>query len=98
MNSSINGSKLISDPINTIFSPYLNLLGDSFWLIPISVIAGALYLRTRNITVVGAWLLGAGMFMSGANIFAGYPVILDFYLFIVVIGVVSIFIGLIIEK
>jgi len=98
VNSTINGTQLIEDPINTIFSPFTDLLGSSFWLIPISVIAAALYVRTRNISVVGAWLLGAGMLMSTGNIFAGYPVMLDFYLILSVIGVVSIILGIIIDN
>jgi len=97
-NTSLNGSEFISDPFNTVFSPYTDLLGSAFWLIPIGIIAAALYVRTRNITVVGAWLLGAGMLMSTANIFSGYPMILDFYLFIVVIGVVSIILGIVLEQ
>lgn len=94
----INGSELLEDPISTIFSPYINLLGSSFWLVPISIISAALYVKTKNITVVGAWLLGAGMLMSTANIFAGFPAVLDLYMFLVVIGIVSIIIGIIMER
>jgi len=97
-NVTINGSELVDDPFNTIFSPFTDLLGSAFWLIPIGIIAAALYVRTRNITVVGAWLLGAGMLMSTANIFSGYPMILDFYMFVVVIGVVSIILGILLER
>ena len=97
-NVTLNGSELVDDPFNTIFSPFTDLLGSAFWLIPIGIIAAALYVRTRNITVVGAWLLGAGMLMSTANIFSGYPMILDFYMFVVVIGVVSIILGILLER
>ena len=97
MPSDLNTSNLTSDPFGTIFSPFIDLLGDAFWLIPIGIIAAALYVRTKNISVVGAWLLGAGMFMSSANIFAGYPGVLDFYLFVAVIGVVSIIVGVLLE-
>jgi len=94
----LNGTELIEDPINTIVSPFTDLLGSAFWLIPISVIAAALYMRTKSIVSVGAWLLGSGMFMVSANIFAGYPMIIDFYLFLVVIGVVSIILGILMER
>ena len=98
MASELNGSNLTNNPIETIFSPYTDLMGSMFWLIPIGIIAAALYVRTRNITVVGAWLLGAGMLMSTGNIFTDNPGSLDFYLFVVVIGIVSIIIGIILER
>ena len=98
VNSSINGTELIEKPIETMMSPFTDLIGSSFWLIPISIIAAALYIRTRSITMVGAWLLGAGMLLETGNIFAGFPAVLDFYLLLIVIGVVSIILGIIYDK
>lgn len=86
----VNASELIDQPLNTILSPYTALMGGVFWLVPISIIAGALFMKTKNITVVGTWLLGAGMFMGGVNLFSGFPVMLDFYGAIIVIGIVMI--------
>jgi len=94
----LNGTNLTEDPFNTIFSPFTELLGSAFWLLPITVIAAALFMKTKNITVVGAWLLGAGMFMGSANIFSGYPAILDFYLALIVIGVISIIAGIVLQE
>lgn len=94
----LNGSELIEDPITTLFSPYTDLLGSAFWLIPISVIAAALYVKTRNITVVGAWLLGSGSFMATGGIFAGFPGMMDFYMLIIIAGIVSIILGIIMER
>ena len=98
MPSNINGTELLENPIDTIFSPFTSLIGDAFWLITISVIAAALYVRTKSITVVGAWLLGAGMFMSAANLFSEYPSIIDFYLLIVVIGIGSLILGILLDN
>ena len=90
----LNGTELTENPFDTVFSSYTDLLGSAFWLIPISVIAAALFIKTKNITVVGAWLLGSGMLMGSANIFSGYPAMLDFYLAVIVIGVISILAGI----
>ena len=95
VNSSINGTELIENPLETIMSPFTDLIGVSFWLIPIGIIAAALYVRTHNITVVAAWLLSAGMLMASANIFSDYVAVLDFYLLLVVIGVVSIILSIV---
>lgn len=94
----INGTQLTEDPFNTVFSPFTDLLGSAFWLIPISVIAAALFMKTKNITVVGAWLLGSGMLMGSANLFSGYPGMLDFYLAIIVIGIISILAGILLQQ
>jgi len=94
----INGSELIDNPIDTIFSPFTDMLGSAFWLLPVSVIAAVLYVKTRNITVVGAWLLGSGGLMASGNIFAGFPGMLDFYMLLVVAGIISIILGIIMER
>ena len=94
----LNGSELLDKPIETIMSPYTDLLGGAFWLVPVSVIAAALFVKTRSITMVGAWLLGCGMLLSTAGIFAGFPGVLDFYLAVVVMGVISIIVGIVLEQ
>lgn len=94
----VNGSELINDPFNTVFSPFTDILGSAFWLVPISIIAAALFMKTKSIVVVGAWLLGIGSFMATGNIFSGFPMMLAFYVFIIVIGIAFIIAGLVLQR
>lgn len=68
----INGSELINDPFNTIFSPFTNLLGSGFFLIPLTFICVALYIKTREPAVVSVFMLASGTMLMGVDIFAGY--------------------------
>jgi len=94
----VNGSELIDAPFNTVFSPFTDLLGSMFWLIPISIIASALFIKTKNITVVGAWLLGTGMFFGSANIFDGVPAMFTVYGALIIIGIISIIAGILLQR
>jgi len=69
----LNGTDLINHPFNTTFKAYTDLLGSGFWLIPISFIAVALYVKTRNPVMVGVFLVGSGLLLSGGNLFASNP-------------------------
>jgi hypothetical protein len=91
----LNGTELIEHPIDTIMSPYTGLIGSWFWLIPISIIAAALYRKTKSITAVGAWLMGAGAFMSGTDWAFGMVQFIDFYIALIVIGFITVIIGIV---
>lgn len=94
----VNGSELLDAPFDTVFSPFTGLLGSMFWLIPISIIAAALFVKTKNVTVVGAWLLGAGMFMGTADIFSGVPGMFTVYGAVIIIGVIAIIAGILLQR
>lgn len=94
----VNGSELIDAPFDTVFSPFTGLLGSAFWLVPISIIAAALFVKTKNVTMVGAWLLGAGMLMGGADIFAGFPGMFTLYGAIIIVGILAIIAGIIMQR
>lgn len=67
----INGSDLITQPWNTTFSPYIHLFGLSFFLIPIAFIGAALFIKTRDPTLVSVYFVVTGAFLTGGGIFAG---------------------------
>lgn len=90
----LNGSELINEPIRTIFSPFTNLFGSGFWLIPLSFIALALYMKTRNLTVVGMYMIAVGVLWGAGNIFVEYNEMAYVYLLFTVLGFVSLIIGL----
>ena len=68
----VNGSELIDDPFNTVFSPFTDLLGPGFFLIVLILISVALYVKTRELATVSAFMLGSGVLLGGGSIFMGY--------------------------
>lgn len=87
----LNGSTLINQPFNTTFSPFTRLFGEGFFIIPISVIAVALYVKTRSPVVVSAWLIGSGLLMSGGGLFLNFSEMGIVYTIISGIGVIGLF-------
>ena len=89
-----NASDIISNPWNTTWSPYTGLLGNAFWLIPVSFIAVALYIKTRNPVTVSAYMLGSGVLLASGNIFLGTPEMATVYWVFAVLGLVGMILGI----
>lgn len=78
----VNGTDFINNPWVTTFSPFTDLFGTGFYLIPISFIAIALFIKTRNPVLVSAYMIASGMLFGSGNIFVGFPEMsLVYYLF-----------------
>ena len=90
----INGSDLIDNPWNTTFSTFTDQLGSAFWLIPVSFIAAALYIRTRNTVLVSAYMIASGLLLAGGNIFMGAPEMMYVYIIFTVLGLVGLILGI----
>jgi len=86
----VNGSELIDNPWATIFSPFTDLLGSGFYLIPVTFIAIALYVKTKDLMVSSVWLIMAGLLLSGGSIFTGYYGMSMLYTVIVALGVTGV--------
>ena len=86
----VNGSELVNNPWNTTFSPYMDLLGSSFWIFPLSFIAIALYIKTRNPTLVSSYMLASGVLLASGQIFMGNPEMVLAYIIFAVLGLVGI--------
>jgi len=85
----INGTEFINEPWNTTFAAFTDLLGGAFWLIPISFIAMALYIKTRNPVVATSFLVGSGVLLSGGNMFLGAPEMVFVYTVFTVLSFVG---------
>lgn len=90
----VNGSEFIDAPWETIFSPYTNLLGVTFYLIVLSFIVVALYIKTRDLVVVGAFMLASGVLLSSGAIFASYPEMAFLYIIFTLLGIVGLVLGI----
>jgi len=90
----INGSELIDNPFTTIFSSFTDLLGTGFYLIPLSFICVALYVKTRNAVTVSAFMIGSGLLLSGGTMFSAYPEMALVYLLFTGLGFVGLIVGI----
>lgn len=67
-----NASKLISDPILTLLDVFIVTMGEGFVLIPVTVIAGALYVQKKDPVMVSMYMIVSGALLGGGSLFAGY--------------------------
>ena len=91
----INGSDLINQPWNTTFSPYIALFGQGWILIPVSFIAAALFIKTRDPILLSVYMIITGILMAGASVslFDTFPLAIIPYLLFTVIGIAVLFHG-----
>lgn len=88
MPSHVNGSDFIDAPFDTVMGTFTDLIGSAFWLIPIGVIAVALYVKTREVTASAIWIM-ASCSLVGTAIFVDYPEMGFLYYIFVVIGLMT---------
>ena len=90
-----NTSEIIDDPFNTIFNPFTDLFGNGFWLIPLTFIAVALYVKTRSVVSVFAFLAAGCALLGTVNMFTGYPEMAYVYILIGLLALVVLVLGII---
>lgn len=100
-----NGSDLINEPWNTTFSPYTDLFdnlvggaGALFYLFPLSFIAIALYVKTRDPVVVSMFMLASGALCSGGSIWIGAIEMSLVFTIFAALGLAGLFISLFFKK
>lgn len=84
----LNGSEFLDNPWDTIWSPFTDILSGGIWLVFIGFIAVALFVKTRNITVVSVWLMGSTL-LVGTGLFGSYPDLAFVYYAFTVLGLVG---------
>jgi len=92
----LNGTDLISNPWDSFFSVYGDIIGVSWYLIPISFIAVALYIKTRTFAVSGMWLM-ASTLMIGSALFVEHPEMSFVYYLFTVLSFVGIVVSIYLE-
>ena len=90
---SLNGTEFVNSPIDTILSPFIDMFGTGFYLIPILVLAGALYMKTRDPAMVSLWILGCGSILSTVSLFTGYIELNYIFIILTALG----FVGLVLS-
>jgi len=90
----INGTDLLNNPWETVFSPFTGYLGHGFWLVPISFIAIALYVKTRDTTAASVWLLASTLILGSSNLFTGQPEMAFIYYVFTTLGIVGVIVSI----
>ena len=94
----INGTDLVDNPFDTIFDCFTDLFGNGFFLIPLTFIAVALYMKTRNPVLVSAFIWGSGLLLASGNMFMNYPEMALVYGLFTAIGIVGVILGLVFNR
>jgi len=94
----INVTDFLANPFNTTFSPYTNLMGNLFFLIPFSVIGTALFVKTRSPMMVGMYLIAGGGLLGSVNIYYGAMQMVFVNILIIAFGFVWLFLGLVLKR
>jgi hypothetical protein len=94
----INGSEFIDNPSSTIFSTFTDLMGNTFWLIPLSFITVALFVKTRNPVAASGFMIASGLILGSGNIFVNNPQMAYVYWIFAALGAVGIILGVFFHK
>ena len=82
----LNGSDLTNAPLDTMVSPFTDILGSAFWLVPIGFIAVALYIKTHDFTASSVWLMVSTAVLGTSNLFVDNPEMSFLFYVLTIIG------------
>ena len=87
LTAALNGTKLINDTWNTTWSPYTDLFGGGFFLIPVSFIGAALFMKTRDPAIIGMYMVGTGILLSAGGLWTGFGEGITVYIIFTALGI-----------
>ncbi len=88
------------NPWNETFRPFTELfewimgIGVIFYLVPISFIAVALFIKTKNLAIVSLYMITVGSIFSGAGILAASPEMSYIFLIFTILGLIGLFVNI----
>jgi len=85
----LNGTEFTDNPFDTIMSPFTELFGTGFFIIPIGFIAMALYMKTRSALLSSVFIWVSGMLLASGNLFTDHPDMAIVYGIFTAIGIVG---------
>jgi len=87
LTAALNGTTLINDTWNTVWSPFVDLFGGGFFLIPVSFIGAALFMKTKDPAIIGMYMIGTGALLSAGGLFTGFGEGITVYIIFTALGV-----------
>ncbi len=94
----VNITEFMTDPWGNTFAVFTDLLGTPFWLIPLSVVAAALWMKTKDPAIVSLYMITTGGLLLTGNLFIGVMDMVMFYGVFTAVGIGSLFIELFLSK
>ena len=101
----LNGTELIEEPFNTTFSPFTDFFdaiitggGMLFWLIPLTVLTLAIYVKTESSEMATLFMIGSGALLSGGGIFIGSPEMSIVFIVFTALGIAGLFMSLFFQR
>lgn len=89
----INGTDFFNQPWNTTFSPFIHFFGQGWLLIPLSFIALALFVKTRDPILVSIYMIITGALFTSGGLFIGFQPMILAYVFFTVLGIAVLIYG-----
>ena len=90
-----NATRLLEQPITYLLTVFTDLMGDGFMIIPVSVIAGALFIQKNYDPVAPSlFMLTSCALLGSGSLFAGYGEMAIVYILFSGIGLASLFISI----
>lgn len=86
LTTALNGTKLINETWTTIWSPFVDLFGGGFFLIPVSFIGAALFIKTKDPAIIGLYMVGTGFILSAGGLFTGFGEGITAYIIFTALG------------
>ena len=87
LTAALNGTNFINNSWNVTWSPYTDLFGGGFFLIPVSFIGAALFMKTRDPAVLGLYMIGTGILLSAGGLFTGFGEGITVYIIFTALGI-----------
>lgn len=81
-----NWTQFINQPMETALKVFIDMFGNGFYLIPISVIGVALWQQKQDPFIVTIYFCTSFSLLSGATIMAGFFEIVPLYIILTAIG------------
>lgn len=94
----LNGTNFTTHPWNTTMSPFVNLLGTWFYLIPVSFIGAALFVKTRDPVMLSMYMITSGALLSTGSIFTGVMDMAVAYILFTAAGLTGLILSLIFRR
>ena len=87
--AALNGTDFIHNAWNVTWSPFTDLFGSGFFLIPVSFIGAALFMKTRDPAIISIYMIVTGVLLSAGGLFTGFTGGITLYIIFTAIGLAS---------
>lgn len=100
----LNGTVWKEAPWNTTWSPYTDVFetifgnGNVFYLLPIIVLAFALYMKTNNPVMAAMFIMAASGILAMSTMLAGLPELAMMFTIFTAIGITIVVASIIFQK